>query len=51
MLAALKRQMEVCLKLAELGADLTDLNKASWVRETYCNCISVYHCRVHLLFL
>ena len=38
MLAAANGQMEVCLKLAELGADL---NKADAVSETRCNCISV----------
>ena len=37
-LAAEKGQWEVCLKLAELGADL---NKADAVSETRCNCISV----------
>ena len=33
--------MEVCLKLAELGADL---NKADGVSETFCNCMSVCCC-------
>ena len=46
MWAAEKGQWEVCLKLAELGADL---NKASWVRETCCNCISVVYCMVVVL--
>ena len=39
MLAAANGQMEVCLKLAELGADL---NKANNVSETCCNCMSVW---------
>ena len=39
MLAAGKGRWEVCLKLAELGADL---NKANNVSETCCNCISVW---------
>ena len=37
-LAAANGQMEVCLKLAELGADL---HKAVKVSETCCNCIGV----------
>ena len=41
MLAAEKGQLEVCVKLAELGADL---NKAGWVSEICCNCISVCCC-------
>ena len=41
MSAAENGQMEVCLKLAELGADL---NKADGVSETCCNCISVCRC-------
>ena len=40
-LAAEKGQWEMCVKLAELGADL---NKADQVRETSCNCISVCCC-------
>ena len=49
MLAAAKGQWEVCLKLAELGADL---NKAHKVSETCCNRMSVmllYHCNAHAL--
>ena len=38
MWAAANGQMEVCLKLAELGADL---HKAVKVSETCCNCIGV----------
>ena len=41
MLAAVKGQWEVCLKLVELGADL---NKADTVSETCCNCICVCCC-------
>ena len=33
--------MEVCMELVELGADL---NKAGWVSEICCNCISVCRC-------
>ena len=36
-----KGQWEVCLKLAELGADL---KKADRVSETCCNCIIVCCC-------
>ena len=43
MLAAANGQWEVCLKLAELGADL---NLADRVSETCCNCISVCCCIV-----
>ena len=46
MLAAEKGQMEVCLKLAELGADL---NKADRVSETCCNCISDCCCIIDML--
>ena len=46
MFAALYGQMEVCLKLAELGADL---NKADRVSETCCNCMSVYCCIIVML--
>ena len=46
MLAAEKGQMEVCLKLAELGADLS---KADRVSETCCNCISVCYCIIVML--
>ena len=45
MMAAANGQMEVCVKLAELGANLNMLNKVS---EICCNCMSVwlpYHCR------
>ena len=45
-LAAEKGQMEVCLKLAELGADL---NKADFVSETCCNCIFDCCCIVVML--
>ena len=38
MWAAEKGQLEVCVKLAELGADL---NKADWVRKFCPKCISV----------
>ena len=41
MLAAQKGQADVCVKLAELGADL---NKADQVSETCCNCIIVCYC-------
>ena len=41
MLSAVNGQWEVCLKLAELGADV---NKADIVSETCCNCISVCCC-------
>ena len=47
MLAAEKGQMEVCLKLAELGADLN--KKANGVSETCCNCISVGCCIIVML--
>ena len=46
MWAALNGQMEVCLKLAELGADL---NLANGVSETCCNCISVCCCIIVVL--
>ena len=46
MLAAQNGQMEVCLKLAELGADL---NKADKVSETCCNCMSVCCCIIVML--
>ena len=45
-LAAEKGQWEVCLKLAELGADL---NKADSVRETWSNCMSVCCCIIVML--
>ena len=45
-LAAEKGQMEVCLKLAELGADLY---KADAVSETCCNCMSVCCCIIVML--
>ena len=45
-LAAEKGQMEVCLKLAELGADL---NLAEEVSETCCNCMSVCCCIIVML--
>ena len=45
-LAAYKGQWEVCLKLAELGADL---NLANEVSETCCNCISVCCCIIAVL--
>ena len=38
MMASQKGQMEVCVKLAELGADP---NKADAVSETCCNYMSV----------
>ena len=38
MLAAEQGQWEMCLKLAELGADL---NKANWVSDSCCYCVSV----------
>ena len=45
MLAAYEGQWEVCLKLAELGADL---NKTDEVSETCCNalheCLLLYPC-------
>ena len=41
MLAAQKGYWEVCLKLAELGADL---NKTDRVSETCCSCISFCCC-------
>ena len=43
MLAAEKGQWEVCVKLAELGADL---NKADQVSVTCCNCISGCCCSI-----
>ena len=46
MLAAEKGQCEVCLKLAELGADL---NLADKVRETCCDYMSVCCCIVIML--
>ena len=46
MVAAEKGHWEVCLKLAELGADL---NKADRVSETCCNCMSVCCCIVVML--
>ena len=46
MLAAWEGQCEVCLKLAELGADL---NKADRVSETCCNRISVCCCIIVIL--
>ena len=46
MLAAEKGQWEVCLKLAELGADL---HKAERVSETCCNCMSVCCCMIVML--
>ena len=46
MWAAEKRQWEVCLKLAELGADL---NLADRVSETCCNCMSVCCCIIVML--
>ena len=46
MWAAAKGQWEVCLKLAELGADL---NKADGVSETCCNCMSVCCCIIVVL--
>ena len=46
-IAAAKGQWEMCVKLAELGADL---NKADQqVRETSCNCISVCCCIIVML--
>ena len=45
-LAAEKGQWEVCLKLAELGADL---NLADEVSETCCNCMSVCCCIIVML--
>ena len=39
-------QMEVCLKLAELGADLNNANRVS---ETCCNCTCVCCCIVLML--
>ena len=47
MLAAEKGRMEVCLKLAELGADLN--KKANGVSETCCSCISVGFCNIVML--
>ena len=44
MLAAENGQMEVCEKLAELGADLN--KKAYGVSKICCNCISVGCCIV-----
>ena len=41
MWAAEKGQWEVCMKLAELGADLSKTDRVS---ETCSNCISVYCC-------
>ena len=46
MLAASNGQWEVCLKLAELGADL---HKADRVSETCCNCMSVCCCVIVML--
>ena len=46
MLAAAKGQWEVCLKLAELGADL---HKANSVSETCCNCIFNCCCIIVML--
>ena len=46
MLAAAYGQMEVCLKLAELGADL---NKGDKVSETCCNCNCVGCCIIVML--
>ena len=46
--AAQKGQMEVCVKLAELGADL---HKADRVRETCSNCMSVCCCIIVMLTL
>ena len=46
MLAAVKGQWEVCLKLAELGADV---NKANGVSETCCNCIIISCCIIFVL--
>ena len=46
MLAAAKGQWEVCLKLAELGADL---NFVDGVSETCCNCMSVGCCIIAML--
>ena len=48
MLAAEKGQTEVCVKLAELGADL---NLSDRVRETCSDCISVYRCVTAMLIL
>ena len=41
MIAGENGQWEVCVKLAELGADV---NKADRVSKTCCNCISVCRC-------
>ena len=46
MWAAEKGQWEVCLKLAELGADL---NNAGVVIESCCNCTSVCCCIIVML--
>ena len=46
MLAAPNGPMEVCLKLAELGADL---HKPDRVSETCCNCMSVCGCIIVML--
>ena len=46
MWAAANGQWEVCLKLAELGADL---HKADAVSETCCNCMSVCCCIIVML--
>ena len=46
MLAAEKGRMEVCVKLAELGADL---NKADVVSETCSSCMSVCCCIIVML--
>ena len=46
MLAAEKGQWEVCLKLAEIGADL---NLDDGVSETCCNCMSVCCCIIVML--
>ena len=48
MWAAEKGQWEVCVKLAELGADL---NKADQVSETCCNCVSDSCCIAVMLTL
>ena len=46
MLAAEQGQWEMCLKLAELGADL---NKAASVSDTRCNCMNVCCCIIVML--
>ena len=45
-MAAAEGHWEVCLKLAELGADL---NKADDVSETCSNCMSVFCCIIVIL--